>query len=77
MKKFKTSEASLQFNSAQQTLRSSYPADRKKGESEDATPKKNRAPAEMDRWMSEFYAGARIALEDKPQLPGALGRVVK
>jgi len=50
---------------------------REKGESEDATQKKDKAFAELDRWMSEFYAVARIALEDKPQLLETLGKVVK
>jgi hypothetical protein len=50
---------------------------REKGESEDATQKKDKAIKEMERWMSEFYAVARIALEDKPQLLEALSKVVK
>jgi hypothetical protein len=50
---------------------------REKGESEDATQKKDKAFAEIDRWMSDFYAVARIALEDRPQLLEALGKVVK
>lgn len=50
---------------------------REKGESEDATQKKDKIFAELDRWMSEFYAVARIALEDKPQLLETLGKVVK
>jgi hypothetical protein len=50
---------------------------REKGESEDTTQKKDKALAELDRWMSEFYAVARIALEDKPQLLETLGKVVK
>jgi hypothetical protein len=50
---------------------------REKGESEDATQKKDKALAEMDRWMSDFYAVAHIALEDKPQLLEALCKVVK
>ena len=48
-----------------------------KGESQEATQTKDAAIAQIDDWMSEFYAVARIALEDKPQLLEALGKVVK
>ncbi|RJE71574.1 hypothetical protein [Reichenbachiella sp. MSK19-1] len=48
-----------------------------KGESQDATNAKDQAMAEIDDWMSEFYAVATIALEDKPQLLEVLGKVVK
>ncbi|WP_075589966.1 hypothetical protein [Labilibacter marinus] len=48
-----------------------------KGESQDATQLKNNALDEIDDWMSEFYAVAAIALEDRPQLLEALGKVVK
>jgi len=47
------------------------------GESQDATKAKDAAFAKMDDWMSEFYAVARIGLEDNPQLLEALGKVVK
>ncbi len=47
------------------------------GESEAATKAKDEALAKLDRWMSEFYAVARIALEDQPQLLEALGKAVK
>jgi hypothetical protein len=47
------------------------------GESQDATKAKDAAFAKMDDWMSEFYAVARIGLEDKPQLLEALGKVVR
>lgn len=50
---------------------------REKGESQDATKAKDAAFAKMDDWMSEFYAVARIGLEDKPQLLEALGKFVK
>ena len=45
------------------------------GESQDATKTKDAAIAKMDDWMNEFYAGARIGLEDSPQLLEALGKV--
>jgi len=50
---------------------------REKGESQDATKAKDAAFAKIDDWMSEFYAVARIALDDKPQLLESLGKVVR
>ena len=49
----------------------------KKGESQQATQTKNSAIANIDDWMSEFYAIAKIALADRPQLLEALGKVVR
>jgi hypothetical protein len=50
---------------------------KEKGESQDATKAKDAAFTKMDDWMSEFYAVARIGLEDNPQLLEALGKVVR
>ena len=50
---------------------------REKGESQDATKAKDTAFEKMDDWMSEFYAVAKIALEDRPQLLEALGKLVR
>jgi hypothetical protein len=50
---------------------------REKGESQDATMAKDAAFAKMDDWMSEFYAVAKIALDDKPQLLESLGKFVR
>lgn len=50
---------------------------KEKGESQDATTLKDAAFAKLDAWMSEFYAVARIALEDNSQLLEALGLIVK
>ncbi len=47
-----------------------------KGESQTATQLKDEAMAKLDDWMSEFYAIAKIGLEDKPQLLESLGKVV-
>ena len=47
------------------------------GESEDMTKQKDTAFAELDDWMSEFYAVAKIALEDHPQLLEALGLSIR
>lgn len=49
----------------------------KKGESQDATKLKDSAFGEIDDWMSEFYAVAKIALEDNPQLLESLGKFVR
>lgn len=48
-----------------------------KGESQDATNIKDSAFAELDDWMSEFYAVARIVPEDKIKLLEALGVIVR
>jgi hypothetical protein len=50
---------------------------REKGESQDATKLKDKAFGEIDNWMSEFYAVAKIALEDNPQLLESLGKFVR
>ena len=50
---------------------------REKGESQDATKLKDKAFGEIDDWMSEFYAVAKIALEDNLQLLESLGKFVR
>lgn len=50
---------------------------RESGESQAATATKDAAFAQLDEWMGEFYAVARIALEDKPQLLEVLGKTVR
>ena len=50
---------------------------REKGESQDATKQKDKAFGEIDDWISEFYAVAKIALEDNPQLLESLGKFVR
>ena len=50
---------------------------KEKGESQDATKAKDAAFAKIDDWMSEFYAVAKIDLEDNPQLLEALGKTVR
>lgn len=50
---------------------------KEKGESQDATTVKDAAFAKIDDWMSEFYAVAKIGLEDRPQLLEALGKIIK
>lgn len=50
---------------------------REVGESEDITKQKDTAFANLDDWMSDFYAVAEIAIEEQPQLLEALGKSVK
>jgi hypothetical protein len=50
---------------------------RENGESQDATKAKDAAIGKLDDWMLDFYAVAKIALEEKPQLLEALGIIVK
>jgi len=50
---------------------------KEKGESQDATTAKETVFAKLDSWMSEFYAVARIALEDNIQLLEALEVIVR
>lgn len=45
--------------------------------SEDATVQKHEALKEITYWMRDFYAMAKIALKDRPQLLEALNKVVK
>lgn len=47
------------------------------GESQNATQVKNQAFEKLDNWMKRFYATARIALEDQPQLLESLSKTVK
>lgn len=47
------------------------------GEAQQATKLKDEAFAEIDDWMKEFYAMAKIALEESPQLLESLGRLVR
>ncbi len=50
---------------------------REKGESQEATQDKNAAFDKMEDWMYEFYAVAKIALEDNAQLLESLGVLVR
>jgi len=50
---------------------------KEKGESQNSTKLKDQAFAELEDWMREFYAVAKIALDDKTQLLEALGVYVK
>jgi len=58
-----------------ETARATYL--RESGESQQATLVKDNAMSSVEDWMKEFYAVARIALEDKPQLLESLNILVR
>lgn len=47
------------------------------GESQEATKEKDKALAELEEWMSDFYMVAKIAMEEQPQLLESLGLFVR
>jgi predicted RecB family endonuclease len=47
--------------------------EREKGEAQDATKRRDASIDDLDAWMSDFRAIARIALEDQPQQLEKLG----
>lgn len=57
------------------SLRAAYLIE--KGESQNATKVKDAAFMALDDWMRDFYAVAKIALDEKPQLLEALGVLVR
>lgn len=77
--KFKLQEPDIQGQEAKiaevQSLRAAY--EKGRGESQDATQNKNKALTEIAQWMRAFFAVARIALDDHPQLLESLKKVVK
>lgn len=50
---------------------------KKKGESQQATKNKTQALKAVEKWVKEFYAIAKIALSDKPQLLESIGKHIK
>lgn len=66
--------AAQQINSLRQA-RAEYL--REKGENQDATQLKDDAFQSIETWLSDFFAVARIALEDHPQLLEALTKIVR
>lgn len=56
-------------------LRAKY--EKEKGESQDATQQKNKAFEDISEWMREFYAVAKIALDDRPQLLQVIGKFMR
>lgn len=50
---------------------------RERSEDQAATAAKDAAFSKIDDWMGEFFAVARIGLEDNPQLLEALGKTIR
>ena len=50
---------------------------REKGESQQATQDKNKAFDAVIKWVNEFYAVAKIALDDQPQLLESVAKLVR
>lgn len=50
---------------------------KEKGESQQATKDKDKALSDLVKWVREFYAIAKIALEDQPQLLESIGKFVR
>lgn len=65
----------LALTTALATFRGAYT--QAKGNAQNATKTKNKAFVALEKWMSDFYAMARIALEKEPQLLESLGKLVK
>lgn len=60
------------------TTKSAYAAYvQEKGESQQATQDKNQAFDAVIKWVNEFYAVAKIALEDKPQLLESISKWIR
>lgn len=76
LEKFKVTKAVADEQLAKfeelRALRDAYT--KEKGESQDATKAKDAAFAQLSDWAADFYATAKIALEDRPQLLESLGK---
>lgn len=68
-------EAGMSAITQVEAMRSTYL--RETGESQEATQAKDAAFAKLDKWMQEFYAVAKIAMDDQPQLLETLGILVR
>lgn len=58
-----------------ESLRAAYI--QSKGNAQNATKTKNNAFVKLEKYMSNFYAMARITLDEEPQLLESLGKIIK
>lgn len=66
-----------QLNLLEETKTAYQTYEKEKGESQQATKDKDKALADLEKWVREFYAIAKIALEDKPQLLEVVGKFMR
>lgn len=66
-----------QLNQLQAVERAYADYIQEKGESQQATKNKDMAFKTLEKWIREFYAIAKIALEDKPQLLESVAKLVR
>ena len=66
-----------QLNQLQAVERAYADYIQEKGESQQATKNKDMAFKSLEKWIREFYAIAKIALEDKPQLLESVAKLVR
>lgn len=79
VKRLKIDETHLdkQLNKIQEVEKAYAFYIKEKGESQQATKDKDKAIAELEKWVRELYAIAKIALEDKPQLLESIRKAIK
>lgn len=77
MAAFGMSQAKLEAGKAllEQTEAAHAAREKEKGEAQQATLERDKAMDQLEEWLSDFIAIARIALEEKPQLLEQLGVV--
>lgn len=75
--KITTQHVTNQLANVTQTQQAYADYIREKGESQQATQNKNKAFDAVTKWVNEFYAVAKIALEDQPQLLESVAKLVR
>jgi len=79
LSKFGVTQAKLEQGKqlAQETQDAAVAKKKESGEAQQATLTRDKAADELDDWLSDYKALAKIALEDKPQLLEKLGILVR